>query len=382
MTKTITILGSTGSIGRQTLSVADELGLRVAALTAERNVELLEAQCRQYRPELAVLTDEAAAEELKVRLADMNIRVLAGAEALCEAAALPEADTVVVAVCGFAALRPTLTAIHEKKRIALANKETMVCAGQIMQAAARESGAEIIPVDSEHSAIFQCLMGCRDRAEVKRLILTCSGGPFFGKTREELVCMTKSDALRHPNWKMGAKITVDCATRMNKGLEIIEAMRLYDLPLLKVEAVIHRQSVVHSLVEFVDGAVLAQLGVPDMRIPIGLAMTYPNRAHNPAPALDLLTCGPLTFDAIDETAFPCFVLAKQAAQLGGTACTALNAANEEAVGLFLQDKIGFYDIADAVEAALRLPVVQEPSLADIFEADRLARIHTRERFLK
>ena len=382
MTKTITILGSTGSIGRQTLSVADELGLRVAALTAERNVELLEAQCRQYRPELAVLTDEAAAEELKVRLADMNIRVLTGAEALCEAAALPEADTVVVAVCGFAALRPTLTAIHEKKRIALANKETMVCAGQIMQAAARESGAEIIPVDSEHSAIFQCLMGCRDRAEVKRLILTCSGGPFFGKTREELVCMTKSDALRHPNWKMGAKITVDCATLMNKGLEIIESMRLYDLPLLKVEAVIHRQSVVHSLVEFVDGAVLAQLGVPDMRIPIGLAMTYPNRAHNPAPALDLLTCGPLTFDAIDETAFPCFVLAKQAAQLGGTACTALNAANEEAVGLFLQDKIGFYDIADAVEAALRLPVVQEPSLADIFEADRLARIHTRERFLK
>lgn len=382
MTKTITILGSTGSIGRQTLSVADELGLRVAALTAERNVELLEAQCRKYRPKLAVLADEAAAEELKVRLADMNIRVLAGAEALCEAAALPEADTVVVAVCGFAALRPTLTAIREKKRIALANKETMVCAGQIMQAAARESGAEIIPVDSEHSAIFQCLMGCRDRAEVKRLILTCSGGPFFGKGRAELACMTKSDALRHPNWKMGAKITVDCATLMNKGLEIIEAMRLYELPLSKVEAVIHRQSVVHSLVEFVDGAVMAQLGVPDMRIPIGLAMTYPNRAHNPAPALDLLSCGPLTFDAIDETAFPCFALAQQAAQTGGTACTALNAANEEAVGLFLQDKIRFYDIADAVEAALRLPVVQEPSLADIFEADRLARIHTRERFLK
>ena len=382
MTKTITILGSTGSIGRQTLSVAEELGLRVAALTAERNVDLMEAQCRKYRPELAVLADETAAEELKVRLADMNIRVLAGAEALCEAAALPEADTVVAAVCGFAALRPTLTAIREKKRIALANKETMVCAGELMQAAARESGAEIIPVDSEHSAIFQCLMGCRDKNEVKRLILTCSGGPFFGKTREDLAGMTKSDALRHPNWKMGAKITVDCATLMNKGLEIIEAMRLYELPLSKVEAVIHRQSVVHSLVEFVDGAVLAQLGVPDMRIPIGLAMTYPNRAHNPAPALDLMTCGPLTFDAIDETAFPCFALAKQAAQTGGTACTAMNAANEEAVGLFLQDRIGFYDIADAVEAALHLPVVQEPSLADIFEADRLARIHTRERFLK
>ena len=382
MTKMITILGSTGSIGRQTLSVAEELGLRVAALTAERNVDLMEAQCRKYRPRLAVLANETAAEELKVRLADMNIRVLAGAEALCEAAALPEADTVVAAVCGFAALRPTLTAIREKKRIALANKETMVCAGELMQAAARESGAEIIPVDSEHSAIFQCLMGCRDKNEVKRLILTCSGGPFFGKTCEDLAGMTNSDALRHPNWKMGAKITVDCATLMNKGLEIIEAMRLYTLPLSKVEAVIHRQSVVHSLVEFVDGAVLAQLGVPDMRIPIGLAMTYPNRAHNPAPALDLMTCGPLTFDAIDETAFPCFALAKQAAQTGGTACTAMNAANEEAVGLFLQDRIGFYDIADAVEAALRLPVVQEPSLADIFEADRLARVHTRERFLK
>ena len=380
MTKTISILGSTGSIGRQTLSVADELGLSVAALTADRNAELLEAQCRRYRPKLAVLADEAAAEELKVRLADMNIRVLAGSEALCEAAVLPEADTIVAAVCGFAALRPTLAAIHEKKRIALANKETMVCAGEIMQAAARESGAEIIPVDSEHSAIFQCLMGCRDKREVKRLILTCSGGPFFGKAREELVRMTKSDALRHPNWKMGAKITIDCATLMNKGLEIIEAMRLYELPLEKVTAVIHRQSVVHSLVEYVDGAVMAQLGTPDMRIPIGLAMTYPNRSHNPAPALDLLSCGPLTFAPVDEAAFPCFALAKQAARRGGTACTALNAANEEAVSLFLQDRIGFYDIADAAEAALRLPIVQTPSLADIFKADRLARIRTRELF--
>ena len=381
MTKTITILGSTGSIGRQTLSVADELGLSVAALTAERNVELLETQCRRYRPRLAVMADPAAAEELKTRLADMNIRVLAGSEALCEAAALPEVDTVVVAVCGFAALRPALMAIREKKRIALANKETMVCAGSIMQAAARASGAEIIPVDSEHSAIFQCLMGCRDRAEVKRLILTCSGGPFFGKGREELASVTKADALRHPNWKMGAKITVDCATLMNKGLEIIEAMRLYELPLSKVTAVIHRQSVVHSLVEFVDGAVMAQLGVPDMRIPIGLAMTYPNRLHNPAPALDLLSCGPLTFDPIDETAFPCFALARQAAKLGGTACTAMNAANEEAVALFLQDRIRFYDIADAVSRALALPVVQEPSLDDIFAADRLARTRTREAFL-
>ena len=380
MTKTITILGSTGSIGRQTLSVADELGLSVAALTAERNVGLLEAQCRKYRPQLAVMADKAAAEELKTRLADMNIRVLAGAEALCEAAALPQTDTVVAAVSGFAALRPVLAAIGERKRIALANKEAMVCAGQLMQAAARASGAEIIPVDSEHSAIFQCLMGCRDQSEVKRLILTCSGGPFFGMTRAQLADMKKDGALRHPNWKMGAKITIDCATLMNKGLEIIEAMRLYELPLSKVTAVIHRQSVVHSLVEFVDGAVMAQLGVPDMRIPIGLAMTYPNRAHNPAPALDLLACGPLTFDPIDEEAFPCFALAKRAAEMGGTACTAMNAANEVAVGLYLQNRIGFYDIADAVQASLQLPVVQSPSLDDIFEADRLARARTCERF--
>lgn len=374
MTKTITILGSTGSIGRQTLSVADELGLRVAALTAERNVDLMEAQCRRYRPKLAVLADEAAAEELKVRLADMNIRVLAGAEALCEAAALPEADTVVVAVCGFAALRPTLTAIREKKRIALANKETMVCAGQIMQAAARESGAEIIPVDSEHSAIFQCLMGCRDRAEVKRLILTCSGGPFFGKGRAELACMTKSDALRHPNWKMGAKITVDCATLMNKGLEIIEAMRLYGLPLSQVDVVIHRQSIVHSLVEFRDGAVLAQLGVPDMRVPIRLALTYPNRAENPAEPLDLLRCGPLTFDAPDEEAFPCFRLAKQAAQTGGTACAVLNGANETAVAHYLRGECGFYDIPRMVDHALQtVPFAVADTLETVLQADRAAR---------
>ena len=374
MTKTITILGSTGSIGRQTLSVADELGLRVAALTAERNVDLMEAQCRKYRPELAVLADEAAAEELKVRLADMNIRVLAGAEALCEAAALQEADTVVVAVCGFAALRPTLTAIHEKKRIALANKETMVCAGEIMQSAARESGAEIIPVDSEHSAIFQCLMGCRDRAEIKRLILTCSGGPFFGKTRESLACMTKSDALRHPNWKMGAKITVDCATLMNKGLEIIEAMRLYGLPLAQVDAVIHRQSIIHSLVEYRDGAMIAQLGTPDMKLPIRYAMTYPYRAETPDRRLDLLSCGALTFSAPDMEAFPCLRIAKDCAAAGGTACAIMNGANEVAVAQFLRGEIGFNDIARRVERALsRVAVKYQPSLGDILEADRLGR---------
>ena len=378
MTKTITILGSTGSIGRQTLSVAEELGLRVAALTAERNVDLMEAQCRKYRPELAVLADETAAEELKVRLADMNIRVLAGAEALCEAAALPEADTVVAAVCGFAALRPTLTAIHEKKRIALANKETMVCAGELMQAAARESGAEIIPVDSEHSAIFQCLMGCRDKNEVKRLILTCSGGPFFGKTREDLAGMTKSDALRHPNWKMGAKITVDCATLMNKGLEIIEAMRLYELPLSKVEAVIHRQSVVHSLVEFVDGAVLAQLGAPDMRVPIGYALGEPDRLAFGGERLDFTRMGALTFASPDTERFPCLAYAREALRLGGSAPVVLNGANEEAVAAFLRGEAKFGQIPLIVQHALDHAELKPISCAqEVYEADARARLLAR-----
>ena len=373
MTHTITILGSTGSIGRQTLSVAEELGLRVAALTAEKNVDLLEAQCRKYRPELAVMTENAAAEELKTRLADMNIRVLAGSEALCEAAALPQADTVVAAVCGFAALRPTLTAIREKKRIALANKETLVCAGELVMEQAKKYGAEIIPVDSEHSAIFQCLMGNHDKSQIRRLLLTCSGGPFYGMDRAQLSGMKKEDALRHPNWKMGPKITIDCATLMNKGLEIIEAMRLYDLPLEQVTALIHRQSIVHSMVEFKDGAVMAQLGAPDMRIPISLALTYPERKQTPAPALDLLSCPPLTFAEIDEDTFDCFRLAKQAAKRGGTVCAAMNAANEEAVALYLQDKISFYDISELVARAMELPSVQKPALRDILAADKAAR---------
>ena len=278
-------------------------------------------------------------------------------------------------------LRPTLAAIEKGKRIALANKETLVCAGELVMRAAAQHGAEIIPVDSEHSAIFQCLMGCRDQSEIRRLILTCSGGPFYGMTCGQLAQVTREDALKHPNWKMGEKITIDCATLMNKGLEIIEAMRLYHLPLSKVTAVIHRQSIVHSLVEFCDGAVMAQLGTPDMRIPIGLAMTYPARAENPAQPLDLLTCPPLTFAAPDETAFPCFRLAKQAAEAGGTACSVLNGANEAAVGLYLQKKIGFYDISDAVAAALdAVPQVNTPVLSDVLEADRQARDVVSARF--
>lgn len=374
MTKRISILGSTGSIGRQTLDVAEKLQISVAALAASRNVELLEAQCRKFRPELAVLFDEAAAEELKRRLSDMNIKVAGGMAGLLTAALLDSADTVVTAVSGMIGLRPTLAAIERGKRIALANKETLVCAGELVMREAQRRGAEIIPVDSEHSAIFQCLMGCRDRSEVRRLILTCSGGPFYGKTAAELQKVTRADALRHPNWKMGPKITVDCATLMNKGLEVIEAMRLYGLPLEQVTAVIHRQSIVHSLVEFRDGAVMAQLGTPDMRIPIGLALTYPKREENPAPPLDLLSCPPLTFAAPDEEAFRCFRLARQAAKQGGTACAVLNGANEAAVGLFLQEKLGFPEIADAVEAALdAVPQCADVTLEAALDADRQAR---------
>lgn len=374
MTNTISILGSTGSIGRQTLDVAEQLGLRVAALTANSNVERMEAQCRKFQPRLAVMTEESAAAELKIRLRDTPVKVQAGTDALVEAAVLPEADTVVTAVVGMVGLKPTLAAIGEKKRIALANKETLVCAGELVMDAAEQAGAEIVPVDSEHSAIFQCLQGCADRREIRRLILTCSGGPFYGMSYDEVGKMTKEDALRHPNWTMGPKITVDCATLMNKGLEVIEAMRLYRLPLSQVSVVIHRQSIVHSLVEYRDGAVLAQLGTPDMRLPIRYAMTYPNRGENSAEPLDLLSCPPLTFAQPDRTAFPCLRLAEEAAAQGGTACAVLNGANEEAVRLFLADRIGFHDIPRLVaQARAEVAVVASPTLEDILEADRLAR---------
>ena len=374
MTKTIALLGATGSIGRQTLEVAGELGLRVAALTANTQVDLLEQQARQYMPRLAVLYDENAALALKKRLRGTGIEVMAGEEGLLAAAAMTEADTVVTAVMGSVGLRPTLAAIQKGKRIALANKETLVCAGELVMDAAEKYGAEIVPVDSEHSAVFQCLQGCRDRGEVRRILLTCSGGPFYGRTFDELEHMTAADAMRHPNWHMGPKITVDSATLMNKGLEIIEAMRLYRLSVEQVQAVIHRQSIVHSLVEFRDGALLAQLGTPDMKLPIRYALTYPYRAESPDKPLDLLTCGALTFAEPDERAFPCLRLARYAAAVGGTACAILNGANEAAVGLFLQGKLGFNDIPRRVERALERTEVQyQPSLADILEADKAAR---------
>ena len=378
MVQCVSILGSTGSIGRQSLDIVKHLNIRVAALTAGTSVERMAQQCREFQPELAVMATEESAVALKAMIHDLAIRVSWGEAGLIEAATMDSADCVITAVVGMLGLKPTLAAIRAGMRIGLANKETLVCAGELVMAEARAYGVEIVPVDSEHSAIFQCLMGAGEKREIKRLILTCSGGPFFGKSREELKHMTKDDALRHPNWAMGPKITVDSATLMNKGLEVIEAMRLYNMPLEQVDVVIHRQSIIHSMVEFVDGAVMAQLGVPDMRLPIQLAMTYPERKECVAAPLDLLTCGALTFAAPDLEAFPCLKLAMDCAKRSGNACAAMNGANEEAVALFLADKIGFYDIYDLVSKAVdAVPFIQEPTLEDILETDRLARAAVR-----
>ena len=375
MVKNVSILGSTGSIGRQSLDIISRMaGVKVTALTAGSSVELMAQQCREFRPELAVMATEKAAAELKETLSDLNIRVSWGEQGLIEAATMENADCVITAVVGMVGLKPTLAAIRAGKRIGLANKETLVCAGELVMDEAEKHNVEIIPVDSEHSAIFQCLMGNHDRREVKRLILTCSGGPFYNKTPEELNTVTKADALKHPNWKMGAKITIDCATLMNKGLEVIEAMRLYRMPIEKVSVLVHRQSIVHSMVEFVDGAVMAQLGAPDMRLPIQLALTYPERMDCPVDPLDLTTCGALTFVHPDLDRFPCLALAYKCGKLGGTACPAMNGANEEAVAMYLRDEIGFYDIYRLVSAAVEaVPFIQNPTLEQILEADRLAR---------
>ena len=382
MVKCVSILGSTGSIGRQSLDIISRLPeIRVAALTAGTSVERMAQQCREFRPELAVMATREAAEALAEEISDLPIRVNWGEEGLIEAATLVDVDCVITAVVGMVGLKPTLAAIRAGKRIGLANKETLVCAGEIVMAEAEKHSVEIIPVDSEHSAIFQCLMGSGDKKEVKRLILTCSGGPFFGMTREQLRGVTKADALKHPNWKMGAKITIDCATLMNKGLEVIEAMRLYRMPLEQVDVVIHRQSIVHSMVEFVDGAVMAQMGTPDMRLPIQLALTYPERVNCPVDGLDLLTCSALTFSKPDTDNFPCLALAYRCAKAGGTACPAMNGANEEAVAMFLRDEIGFYDIYRLVDRAVEeVPFVQNPTLEQVLEADRLARQAVRNNF--
>ena len=374
MRKTISVLGSTGSIGRQALDVAESCGFGVAALTVNSSVELAEEQARKFRPKLVAVVNDSAAADLKIKLADTDVKVLAGSEALLEAATVEDADCVVTAVVGIAGLKPTLAAIDAKKRIALANKETLVCAGELVMDRAKQCGVDIVPVDSEHSAIFQCLQGSRGRHEVRKLIITASGGPFYGKTCEDLSLVTKAQALKHPNWAMGAKITIDSATLMNKGLEFIEAMRLYELPPEQIEIAVHRESIVHSLVEFHDGAILAQLGTADMRLPIQYALTWPERTEGPATALDLFSCPPLTFARPDTDTFRCLALALECARKGGSSTAVLNGANEAAVDLFLHDQISFLDIAKFVETALeRVPFVQSPSLDDILAADQAAR---------
>lgn len=373
-TKSVALLGSTGSIGRQALEVMEELGIRPAALSARRNAALLEEQARRFRPKLVAVLDERAACDLKIRLADTQVRVEAGPEGLLCAATAAEADTVLTAVVGIGGLMPTLGAIRAGKRIALANKETLVCAGSIVTREAEAAGVRILPVDSEHSAIFQCLEGCRDRREVRRLILTASGGPFFGKTAEELQHVTPAEALRHPNWRMGDKITVDSATLMNKGLELIEAMWLFQVKPSEISILVHRQSVIHSMVEFRDNAVLAQLGAPDMRLPIQYALTWPRRKPCVSAPLDLLKTGSLTFEKPDIDTFSCLKSAMKAAEEGGVSCAALNGANEAAVELFLKEKIGFPEIGGLVERALeRTPRVPDPKLEDILAADAEAR---------
>ena len=374
MVKNVVILGSTGSIGRQSLDVISRMNIHVAALTAGTSVARMAEQCRQFHPELAVMATEEAADALKAEISDLSTRVSWGEEGLIAAATMENADCVITAVVGMLGLKPTLAAIRAGKRIGLANKETLVCAGDLVMAEAEKYGTQIIPVDSEHSAIFQCLMGIGNKREVRKLILTCSGGPFYGMKKEELAHVTRADALKHPNWKMGEKITIDCSTLMNKGLEVIEAMHLYRLPLEQVDVVIHRQSIVHSLVECVDGAVMAQLGAPDMRLPIQLSLTYPERMECPVDPLDLTACGALTFAKPDLDAFPCLQLAMECAAKGGNSCAVMNGANEAAVALFLKDEIGFYDIYDLVKGAVdAVPYIANPTLEDILESDRLAR---------
>ncbi len=368
----ISLLGSTGSIGRQTVEVARALGIPLAALAAGSSVDLLEEQARLLRPRLAVLYDEAAARELKTRLADTPVRVAAGMTGLLEAAALPEAETVVAAMSGAVGLRPALAALKAGKRLAFANKETLVCAGELVMEEARRRRAELLPVDSEHSAIFQCLHG---NGPAERILLTASGGPFRGKKATDLAGVTRADALRHPNWSMGAKITVDSATLMNKGLELIEAMHLFAMPPEKITVLIHPQSVVHSAVEFADGSVIAQLGAPDMRLPIQLALTWPERVPGPAKRLDLFSSPALTFEEPDVETFRALALARELAGHRGTAdCCVMNAANEVAVAAFLRDGIGFLDITRVVEETVgRLSGLPAGTLEDVLAADEAAR---------
>ena len=373
MTENLVLLGATGSIGTQALDVAEKLHIRVSAMAAGSRVEPFEPLCRKFHPQAVAMMDEAAAKDLRVRLADTDIRVLSGLSGVCELAATPEADTVLNSVTGVAGLQPTLAAIEAGHDVALANKETLVAGGELVTKAVAEKGVKLLPVDSEHSAIFQCLQGKPANGGASRLILTASGGPFFGKTTAELETMKKEDALKHPNWSMGAKITIDSATMMNKGLELIEARWLFDMSADKIDIVVHRESVVHSLIEFADNSVLAQCGVPDMRIPIQYALTYPDRFPSPVKQLSLTEFGKLTFFEPDYDTFPLMNVCRRAITLGGAAPAAVNGANEQAVALFLQDKISFCDISRLVAATLDRNWGSADSVEAILAADREAR---------
>ncbi|WP_382730700.1 1-deoxy-D-xylulose-5-phosphate reductoisomerase [Agathobaculum butyriciproducens] len=373
MMKKIAILGSTGSIGTQTVDILPSIDAEVVALTTNRRINLLEEQARALHPKMVCAMDENAAKALKIKLADTDITVLTGMDGLIACAAESGADIVVTAVVGMVGLLPTMAAIKAGKDIALANKETLVCAGGLVMSAAKQYGVRILPVDSEHSAIFQCVQAANGNP-IDKILLTASGGPFFGKKIEEMRGMTREQALAHPNWSMGAKITIDSATMMNKGLELIEAMWLYDLPPEDIEIVVHRESIVHSAVEFADGAVIAQLGLPDMRLPIQLALTWPQRVPCKVPRMSLAEVAKLTFYAPDYEAFPALNLAKHAASLKGDRGAVLNGANEAAVGLFLNDKIGFTDIAERVAYALdTIPYKKDITLDDVLAADKAAR---------
>ena len=374
MTENLSILGSTGSIGKQSLDVCRKCGYGVKALTAFSSVDEIEKQAREFKPEKVALVDEKAAADLKIKLADTDIKVLGGMDGVCECAEIQSADTVLNSVVGMAGLKPTLTAIYAGKKIALANKETLVAGGQLVMSEAKKHEVEILPVDSEHSAIFQCLQGKPTNKALKKIILTASGGPFFGKTADELRDVTVEKALKHPNWSMGAKITIDSATMMNKGLELIEAVWLFSVKPDDVDIVIHRESIVHSAVEYDDNSVIAQLGLPDMRIPIQYALTYPERFESPVGELSLSQIGKLTFFEPDYETFRCINLCRKAINMGGLYPAAVNSANEQANLMFRQGKIGFLDIADRVEAVLeKTPHYDNYTFEDILEIDKFAR---------
>lgn len=369
----ISVLGSTGSIGTQTLEIARTYPhIKICALSAHSNIKLLEQQAREFLPELVCVTDEKKARDLKIRLADTDVKVIAGTKGLNEVSTLHNAETVVTAVVGISGLVPTVEAIKAKKNIALANKETLVTGGHIVTRLAKENGVKILPVDSEHSAIFQSLQGCRKKSELKRILLTASGGPFFGKKREELKDVTPADALKHPNWNMGAKVTIDSSTLVNKGLEVIEAKWLFGTD--NIQVLVHCQSVVHSMVEFCDNAVIAQLGIPDMKLPIQYALTYPERLPMAGNELDFTKYSSLTFEKPDTDTFYALKLAYDALRDGGIKPTLFNSADEAAVELFLEGKISYLGITEAIDKAMsKISNIENPTIEDIFEADRLAR---------